>query len=66
MQRRNTRGYIREALIRYCFVTVELRSGVYVASRSLNGRSWNDIGDGTREDAGTEKNRIQQASFASR
>jgi hypothetical protein len=61
-----TRGYIREALIRYRFVTVELRSRCMLASQKLEWRSWNDIWGWTQEDAGTERIAFQQASFASR
>jgi hypothetical protein len=41
-----TRGYIREALIRYRFVTVELCSRCMLASRSLNGGVGMTFGDG--------------------
>jgi len=49
-----TRGYIREALIHYRFVTVELRSRCMLAMQKVEWRSWNDNLGWTREDAGTE------------
>jgi hypothetical protein len=61
-----TRGYIREALIRYRFVTVELRSRCMLAMQMVEWRSWNDNLGWTREDAGTESIALQQAFFTSR